>query len=119
MSTLTSLPLSGSSDGEPILVAATASPGTTIHTAANTSGVDNYDELWIFAVNMDTQDRPLTIQWGGTSEPKNSIQLTLAWQSGLFLVIPGLRISNSKVVKAFASAANVICISGWVNRSAA
>ena len=58
--------LSGSTDGLGVKVAATSSAGTTIHTASSGTGDNNYDELWIWAVNCDTSAIKLTIQYGGT-----------------------------------------------------
>ena len=104
--------LSGSTDGRGVKVVATASSGTTIHTA-NASATD---EIWLYAYNSDSSSRLLTIQYGGTSSPDDDIKITLQPQVGLILVIPGLILTNSSVVRAYASAANVITISGYVNR---
>lgn len=112
MSTFTKVPLSGSTDGRPILVAATSSPGTTIHTA-DASAVD---EIWIYATNNHTAALALTLQWGGTTAPDDAVTLTLAAQSGLTLIIPGLILRNSLVVKAYAGTTNLICLAGFVNR---
>lgn len=119
MATITKIELSGSTDGRPIKVAQTSTPGTTIHTTAATTGVDNYDEIWLLAHNSDTSNRSVTIEFGGTTSPDDTITLTLAPQGGLYMVIPGLILQNSLVVKAFASTANVVTIVGYVNRSAA
>ncbi len=119
MATLTKLPLSGSTNGRPIKVVATATAGTTIHTTAATTGVDNYDEIWAWAYNSDSANQTLTIEFGGTSAPDDTIQISLAFQAGLFFVLPGIILQNSLVVKAFASKANVVTICGYVNRSAA
>lgn len=119
MATWTKLPLSGSTNGKRILVTQIASPGDTIHTTDATTGVDNYDEIWINAFNSDTANQSVTLQWGGTTAPNDSITLTLAPQAGLILVVAGDILQNSLVVKAFASVANKITVGGFVNRSAA
>ena len=106
--------LSGSTDGKMIKVAATSTPGTTIHTA-NTSTTDDYDEVWLWAVNSDTAARKLTIEFGGTASPDDTIEVTIPPESGLVLVVPGLILHNSLVVKAFAAAANVVMVTGYVN----
>ena len=108
MATFTKTLLSGSTNGKAILVAATASPGTTIHTAV--TGTSSLDEIWLYAVNSSGEDVKLTIEWGETTAPNGNIELTLPGESGLTLVIPGLLLQNSLVVRAFASVANVICI---------
>lgn len=107
--------LSGSTDGMPIKVAATETPGTTIHTAVAGTTAGTYDEIWLYAYNGDTLARNLTIEFGGATVPDQNISLTLSPKSGLTLVVPGLILQNSKVVTAFASTANVITISGFVN----
>lgn len=102
----------GTGDGRGIKVAATATPGTTIHTAHATST----DEVWLWANNSDTSDRLLTIEFGDTSSPDDLIQQTIPLKSGLNLVIAGLPLSNSDVVRAFAASANVVVIFGYANR---
>jgi len=117
MATFDKITLSGSTDGRPILVAATATPGTTIHTASSTA--TDYDEVWLYATNNDTVSRTLTVEFGGTTSPNDIIKVTLAAQSGLFLIMPGLVLKGNAtplVVKAFGSVANQITLSGWVNR---
>jgi hypothetical protein len=117
MATFTKLVLSGSTNGRAILVAATASPGTTIHTGSTNTAV--IDEVWLYAQNTDTTARKLTIEWGGTSSPDDLIELTIPAESGLTLVAPGLLIKGAGtalVVRAFAATTNVITIHGYVNR---
>lgn len=109
--------LSGSTDGRAILVAATASPGTTIHTASTTT--TTFDEVWLYAQNTDTTDRKLTIEWGGTTSPNDLIEFTVKAENGLYLMVPGLILrgnATALIVRAFAATANVITISGYVNR---
>lgn len=112
MATYTKEYLSGSTTGRMIKVAATATLGTTIHTAHASSK----DEIWLYAMNSDTVDRKLTIEYGGATAPDNLIEVTIPAESGLVLVCPGLILGNSLVVTAFAAAANVIMIGGYVNR---
>lgn len=112
MATYTKVKLSGSTDGRMIKVAATATLGTTIHAAHATS----LDEIWLYAVNSDTVDRKLTIEYGGATAPDNLIEVTIPAESGLILVVPGLILSNSLSVTAFAASANVIMIGGYCNR---
>lgn len=117
MATFTKLVLSGSTDGRPIKVAATGTPGTTIHTASSTA--THFDEVWLYAQNTDTTARKLTVEWGGTSSPDDLIEITIPAESGLTLVAPGLPIKGNAsplVVRAFAATANVVTILGYVNR---
>lgn len=106
--------LSGSTNGKAIKVAATATAGTTIHTAV--SGTSNLDEIWLYAVNSSASSVKLTLEWGEASAPDGNIELTVLAESGLVLVCAGLLLQNSLVVKAFAGTANVILLHGYVNR---
>ncbi len=110
--TITKLKLSGSTDGKMVKVAATATLGTTIHTAHAT----DLDELWLYAVNSDTSARKLTIEFGGATSPDCLIEVTIPAESGLVVVVPGLLLTNSLAVTAFCASANVVMIGGFVNR---
>jgi len=106
--------LSGSTNGKGILVVATASAGTTIHTAV--SGTSDLDELWVYAVNSSDADVKLTLEWGEATAPDGNIEQTVPAESGLMLLAPGLLLQNSLVLKAFAGTTNVIVIHGYANR---
>lgn len=108
--------LSESVDGMPILVAATATAGTTIHTAVAGTTAGSFDEIWLYAYNSHTAAVELTIEYGGATAPDQNIKVTLASKSGLSLIVPGLILQNGLTVAAFAGTANVVTISGWVNR---
>ena len=114
MATFTKVLLSGSTNGRQIKVAAIATAGTTIHTAV--AGTSDIDEMWLWAVNSDSSDRKLTIEYGGVASPDDLIEVTIPSENGLVLIIPGLVLQNSLVVRAFAEAANVVMVSGFVNR---
>jgi hypothetical protein len=116
MATYSKQLLSGGTNGKNIKVAATSTPGTTIHTAV--SGTSSFDEIWLWAMNTDTSDRKLTIEFGGTTSPDDTIELTIPAESGWIPVVPGHLLQNSLVVKAFAATANVVLINGYVNRIA-
>ena len=114
MATYTKRALSGSTNGKPIKVVATATAGTTIHTAV--AGTSDFDEVWLWCWNSDSVERLLTIEFGGVSDPDDLIEVNIPSQQGLVLIVPGLVLQNELVVGAFAAAANVIVISGFVNR---
>ena len=113
MAAFTKRLLSGSTNGRPIKVVATGTPGTVIHTAV--AGTD-LDEIWIYAVNTSNTSRILTLEFGGATSPDDLINVSLSRDAGLILVAPGSLLNNGLLVRAFASAANVINIMGWVNR---
>lgn len=117
---ITKEPLSNSSNGRPIKVAATATPGTLIHSTGTSATTK--DEIWLWACNSDTTDRKLTIEFGSTTSPDDLIEITIPAESGLVRVIPGIPLSGTGVgvrqVSAFSATANVINIVGFVNRIA-
>jgi hypothetical protein len=100
--------LSGQTDGKHIKVVATATAGTTIHTATS-SGQDLVD-LW--AVNSSTSAVKLTIEWGEATAPDGNIEVTIPPESGEVQITDRKVIGNSLVVKAFAGSANVILLHG-------
>ena len=118
MPTFTKTLLSGSTQGKAIKVAATATTGTTIHATGTSSSV--IDEVWLYAFNSSTGPVSLTVEYGGTTAPDQNIVLSVPAQSGLTLVVPGLILTGTgaaaNTVSAFAGTANVITISGYVNR---
>ena len=110
--TFTKVVLSGSTSGKQIKVAATATAGTTIHTAHATS----LDEIWLWAVNSSTTAVKITVEWGEATAPDGNIEVTIPGESGYLMVVPGLILTGSLVVKAFAGTANVLLVNGYVNR---
>ncbi len=118
MSSLTKVKLSGSTDGKQIKVSGTASgSANTIHTAHATA----LDEVTLWADNDSTTNVDLTIEWGGTADVDNTVKVTVPGRGTAgadmpLLVIPGWALTNSLVVKAFASVTNKIKINGSVTR---
>jgi len=111
--TAPSVAVSESTNGRPIKVVATSSPGTLIHTAL--AGTESQENIWVWAVNTDSTARTLTVQWGGTTAPDDAVPITIQPNEGIVLVVPGAPLNNGVLVKAYASSANVINIIGWVN----
>lgn len=105
---------SGSTNGRPIEVAATTTPGTIIHTATNTAG--EIDEIIIYAVGSSTTARKLTIELGGTTVSDDLIEVTIPAEDGLHLVLPPHRMNGGVVIRAFAAVTNEINIVADVNR---
>ena len=112
----TKLKLSGSTVGKQIKVVATSTPGTTIH-ATGTSAT-SIDEIWVYASNSDTTDRKLTLEWGGVTDPDDLIEVYIPPEAGLVPVALRLPLKNSLVVKAFASVADVVLLTGGATRIA-
>lgn len=107
--------LSGSTSGRPIAVAATATPGTLIHTAV--TGTVSFDEIWLWVTNRTGAAATLTIEWGGTGTGDQLTQaLSIPANSNPILVVQGEVLNNGLVVRAFSGTANALNISGYVNR---
>ncbi len=108
--------LSGSTDGRGIKVTASGSPGTLVHSALSSVAANEWDEIFIEAVNTHTSDVKLTVEWGGTDSSNDLIEITIPAESGFTEVIPGHVLQNSALVHAFAARANAIVLHGYVNR---
>lgn len=100
--------------GELITVTGIATESSNlIHTAQAVTGDNNFDEVWLYAVNTHTADVELTLEWGDSS---HQIVQNIPARQGFALVVPGMRINNAKTIKAFASTTAVINIKCDVNR---
>ena len=116
--TYTRHPLSGSTNGRPIEVAAVATPGITLHTVQAT-GTDGREEVHLYAANRSTATAPLTIELGGTATT-DQIMLHLPSQTGFDLIVPGISFTaTTSIVRAFTTgtATDAIAIAGWANRA--
>ena len=116
MATFTKKKLSGSTDGKAIKLTGTNSAGAvTVHTAVAGTTVGTFDEIWLYANNTSASAVKLTVEWGTATAADGNIELTIAAEAGLVLVIPGLILQNGMVVEAFAATADVILLTGFVN----
>ncbi len=108
--------LSGSTSGRPIAVAATATAGTTMHTAV--SGAAAWDEIYAWFNNIDSSARTLTIEFGnaGTNADHLVDALSLPANSPPIPIVTGQVLNGGLLMKAFASVTNIINCSGYVNR---
>lgn len=91
---------------------------TYTRTASNVTSASSGGSVFP-AATAATQNVRLTVQWGGTTAVDDDITYTLTSQTGLFLICPGLIIRGNAtplVVRAFADVANVVTLSGYVNR---
>jgi len=119
MATFTKKILSASTDGMGIKVAATATPGTLIHTGSSTTST--LQEIWLYAYNSHTADVTVTVEFGDATAPDHNIVVTVPFKSGLFLLVPGLLLKGNATpdtIKVFAGTTNVVTISGFVNEIA-
>lgn len=113
------LPLSGSSSGQPVKVAATSiGSGTTVHTATSSTDDGTGDQIYLFVTNTSSSPVTLTVAWGGTTDPDHLVvdAFSVPPQLPPVEVVVGLLLRNSLVVRAAGGSANVLLISGFVHR---
>ncbi len=110
------IPLSGSTNGKPILIVPTSTAGTTLHTATADATGNVYDEIWIWVQNTSSSAVLVTVEYGSATAPDGNIKVTIPAQSGELLVVPGLILNNATTVKAFAATTNVCTAAGYVNQ---
>lgn len=108
-------PLSGSTHGRGIKVVAIATAGTLIHTGQASTTLT--DVVTLYAYNSDTVTRRLTLEWGGVTAPDDNMVFDVPPKATVNIV-PDLIIRNSLVIRAFADAANVVSIFGFINTEA-
>jgi hypothetical protein len=114
MATVKKRLLSGSTNGKQIKVAQVTTPGTAIHTAVAGTTPGTVDEIWLWACNHSNQNATLVIEFGGASDPDDHMVFIIPpWT--FQPIVPGLILQNGLVVSAYATLANIITISGFVN----
>lgn len=116
MATYSRALLSGSTNGREIPVAATATPGTAIHTAI--AGATSFDEVYLWASNVTAAAATLTIEWGGVGDPSDHIckSVSIPANSPPIPIVTGQVLNNGLLVKAFSATASAINLGGYVNR---
>lgn len=114
------IPFSASTQGQGIKIAATSTPGTTLHTTGVSATIQ--DEIRLYLYNSHTADVLVTVEFGGATAPDQNISLTVPFRSGLVQVIPASDLiltgsgSVALTLKAFAATANVVIAYGCVYR---
>ena len=104
---------SASVNGRPVGVSATASPGTTIHTAV--TGNVHMDEVYLYLTNNSVSAVSATIEQGGFSG-FNNLTLSIPPLSGSVLALPGIPMNGGLDISIFASASGSINATGFINR---
>jgi len=100
------------SEGVSLLVTGTNSRfAKTIHTVPS----NVKDEIWIYGTNNDASSVNLTIEFGST-DTQNNIKQAIPATSGLTILVPGLVLTASQTVTAFAATTEKITLFGYINR---
>jgi hypothetical protein len=118
MATYSRLLLSGSTNGRAIPIAATATPGTAIHTAV--AGTVSFDEVYLWASNVTAATAKLTVEWGGVTDPGDHMvkSFSIPSNSPPIPIVTGQVLNNGLFLKAFSDTASAINVTGYVNRIA-
>jgi len=116
MASYSRLLLSGSTSGKPIPVAATATPGTLLHTAI--AGATAFDEVYLWVSNVTGSAATLSLEWGGVTDPGDLISkaVSVPANSGPTPVLVGQVLNGGLVLRAFSGTASALNITGYVNR---
>lgn len=107
--TYTPVVAGGSTRGKLIKIAATSSPGTTLHTPSTTT--TDFDYISIWAVNRDTSNITLTLQWGGTTATDDHIPYIIEPGKPPICLVDRWDLRGNgtpDTIAAFASTANLI-----------
>ena len=105
-------PLSASTDGRPIVVTATASAGTTIHTCAAGSNEAEVIEIWASNISTSTT-RTLYLELGGTS---TSDQVCIDIRPKTVMQVLTVRLTGSVVIKAYEASGADVRVWGFMDR---
>lgn len=103
---------SGSTNGLPVKIAASATPGTLFHTADPVA----LDDIYMSLTNTDTVDHTVTVEFGGPTAPDDNIKFIVP-AGDTIPAIMGVPLTNSLTVKAFCDTANKVNMFGYVNRN--
>ena len=106
--------LSGSTHGSQVVIVATTTIGTTVHTAID--GTTSFDEIYLYATNTDSVARNLTVEWGSATDLVLKT-FPIPALSARIPIIRGELLRNTLLVTAFASEASKILIGGYVLRT--
>jgi hypothetical protein len=96
-------------DGEGILITTTTAPGNLIHTATSATGA--IDQINLYASNNHSDRVLVSVQWGA-----RTLSMVLDAYQPFLLVVPGGRIKGGKVIRVYASIANVVVVNAVLNR---
>lgn len=110
--------LSASTKGRGIKIAANATPGTLVHQTPNHA--TKVDRIWLYLYNSHTADVLATIELGGTTDPDDTIKVTIPFKAGKVLVLDGDLLIDAAGgaldVRVFGATANVLVAFGRVSR---
>ena len=111
MATYSRVSLSGSTDNQPIPITDSATLGQVIHSCHATA----LDEIYLWACNVHaTLNGDLTVEMGQATS--KFTYWIVPPNTGLFVIVPGIHMTNSQDVTIFADATGKFIVTGYVNR---
>lgn len=116
MATIEKVHFTNSTNNRPVLVTATASPGTNVHIV--TTNASRYDEIWLYATNNGQTNAEVNVEFGSNTNT-DMIRQAIPVRSGLYMIVPGIPLQGDAtppMVRVYSNIENTICISGYVNR---
>ncbi len=118
MPNYTAMTLSAATAGGIIKVTATATPGTTIHTATSSDMAEGCDEvyLWCGSTSTSTVNATLHIAQIAAEQDRTINVRVPAAYNGPIMVLAGHRVCDGVVITATASVADRVNLWGNVNR---
>ncbi len=114
MDKVEALVLSGSTRGRPVLITATASTGTTLHTATTTAG--EVDRIFIWLANTDDEAQTVTLEFGATGASSEVEILVPPHEKVLAVDGELLGGAATDTITAYASTGSVVKATGRVER---
>lgn len=113
----TAMTLSAATNGLPIKIIATATAGTTIHTATTSDMAEGCDEVWLFAGSIHSAAVNGTLHFSNDFAGDRAINFRVpAAYHGPITILAGHRVCDGVVLSATASVAERIVLWGNVNR---
>ncbi len=116
------IPLTGSTQGLPVKVTATSTPGTLAHTTG--TSLTDKDRVYLWAINTQAPATAstvlLTVEFGDATAPDHNIVVPIPGQAGPVMICDGFPLTGSGTValtvKAFAATTAVINLVGYILR---
>ena len=116
MATFSAVIASGSTNGRQILIAATATAGTLLHTCHAT----DIDEVTV-TLSLPTHSAAVvaTLEVGGVTSPNDLTVVTVPLKAGGIVALYRQRLTGGVVVRCFAATTNVVVAAVTVDRISA
>ncbi len=106
--------LSSSNSGEPIVITATTSPGTLIHTSI--AGTSQKDEVFLYVNNTGASVWPIVLEMGNTGMANRMIMDIYPKEAPL-LISQGFLLNQAGTVRGYSpSGVSGLVVNGYVQR---